>query len=164
MKPAAARILFLILVLLFLVACASEKPRDVQPPMDAWKSEIPYKPRTVRVEGPTVVALMPPILFGKTYPPPQAAILKAYETATAELPHDLPDPKPRILLTSADFVVIPGAPGKPGIRVERSALEGHYGYVLAEPGREPRILDGVVGQEKLVKETMGYFKLRYPRR
>lgn len=163
MKRSVLRTLSLTLALLFLTACASEKPEDLQPPMDAWKSELPYKPKTVLVEGPTVVALMPPILFGRTYPPRQAAILKAYETATSELPRNLPDPKPRILLTSADIVVIPGAPGGPEVRVERNGLEGHYGYVLAEPGREPKLLDGVVDLEKLAKETKKYFKLRNPR-
>ncbi|MDP3936983.1 MAG: hypothetical protein Q8R92_02470 [Deltaproteobacteria bacterium] len=167
MKPSPGRALLLIVVLLGLTgACASPKdPGDLQPPMDAWKCRLPYKPKEVLVEGPTVVALMPPVLFGKGgYPPREAEILQAYQTETSELPRHLPDPAPEVLLTSADVVVIAVRAGKTEARIERNALEGHYGYVLAEPGREPKVLPGIQGLERLVRETRKYFKLRDPHR
>lgn len=150
-----------ILPLLVLCACASEAPPQASPPLDAWKSKIPYKPKEVRVEGPTVVALMPPILFGRFgYEPNEAEILASYQKSTGLLESRMPPPAPPVLLTSADVIVIPAASGMAPLRLERNALEGHYGYVLAEPGREPKVFAGLVPGEKLLREAEKYFKLK----
>jgi hypothetical protein len=155
MKRAMALIL-----LLLLAACASKEPQTVQPPLDAWKSKIPYKPKELTVKQAAIVALMPPILFGRGgYGGPEAEIMREYTKDTNILMLRLPRPSPPVKVTSADIVIVDGPPGMPPYRVEREGLRGHYGYVLAEPGRRPKILEGTVGEERLVKEARKYFHL-----
>jgi hypothetical protein len=65
-----------------------------------------------------------------------------------------------VVPTSADSVVIAGREGGPGRTVRREDLPDRYGFILAAPGRKPRLLSGAPSWEEVVRSARKYFDLK----
>ncbi len=120
---------------------------------------VPYRSIAIEVGEPAVVALRPPISFGRGLTPEGFQAWEAYsetlQRAQAALERQI-----RVIPTSADRVAIAGKGGAPGRTVEREDLPARYGFVLVAPGRKPGLLSGAPRWEDVVRAARKYFDLQ----